>query len=138
MSALKTMKFKKICPNGCSEFPQSVAITNCPECGSKLLYTIADEPPLPDIACAMAKICPDASPACFSVIDLPSDAPKGSHPKDWLTKPSQRWMYCYAYKQLLGLKFNRDLGVYIPEKCPHCGMQLEQYFTAKVKNGKRS
>lgn len=30
-----------------------------------------------------------------------------------LTSPNRRWMYCHAWKQKLGMVFDKDLGVYI-------------------------
>lgn len=65
--------------------------------------------------CEKAKICPSASEACYEALPYESE---------WRTIPARRWIDCYAYKQMLGLEFIKELGIYHLTNCPKCGADL--------------
>lgn len=43
--------------------------------------------------------------------------------------PAKRWGLCYGWKKTLGLEFVKELGVYLPLKCPKCGADLVKEIT---------
>lgn len=72
--------------------------------------------------CEKAYICNGASDACRTAVFA----------ENMICAPEKRWMYCHAFKQRLGLIFDRDLGVYILPKCPCCGADLKKHLVAKL------
>lgn len=55
------------------------------------------------LSCERAGNCDWATDACRTTVLASS----------MVCDPTKRWMYCYAYKQKLGMVFDKDLGVYI-------------------------
>lgn len=53
--------------------------------------------------CEKATDCPDANEKCYRHVFV----------ETMVCDPSKRWMYCYSYKKMLGMVFDKDLGVYI-------------------------
>ena len=51
--------------------------------------------------------------------------------------PGRRWVLCYGWKKTLGLEFVKELGVYLPLKCPRCGADLAKELTEAWKRRKR-
>lgn len=54
-------------------------------------------------ACEKAEKCEWATNACRSMV----------YSKDMVCDPTRRWMYCHAWKQKLGMVFDKELGVYV-------------------------
>jgi len=66
-------------------------------------------------SCEKASICNRAKVACTKAISVAT-----------ICDPKRRWMYCDAWKKKLGMRFDKDLGVYILSECPHCGANLKK------------
>jgi hypothetical protein len=56
-----------------------------------------------DHRCEKIETCDWASPECHQPLFA----------TELICHPRRRWMYCYAWKQKLGMVFDKDLGVYI-------------------------
>lgn len=68
-------------------------------------------------ACEKASVCPDASERCKQPI--PYDP-------NMRCIPARRYLDCFSWKNLLGMEFLKDLGVYHLQFCPFCGRNLEE------------
>lgn len=55
------------------------------------------------VACEKAKSCEWATDNCNKMV----------YAERMVCDPTRRWMYCYAWKQKLGMVFDKELGVYI-------------------------
>lgn len=66
----------------------------------------------PDDCCEQADTCKSVTERCRHTI---TEFIIGALPKraETICAQKRRWMYCDAYKQKLGMVFDKDLGVYI-------------------------
>jgi len=124
-----------VCPQCGWVRPNGYSSKNCGKCGATLIRKIVKEdcPPTEmQIAsnvyaqpCEMHKICPLASKACHESIP---------YTEKMRTIPARRWIDCWAYKtKILGLTFNKELGIYHLERCPVCNFKLTEYLKLKLK-----
>jgi hypothetical protein len=79
------------------------------------------------LPCEKANICPSASKACHEPLPYTSD---------YRAIPGRRWMDCYAWKQMLGLAFIKELGIYHLKQCPCCGQDLIKILENNFENSK--
>jgi hypothetical protein len=120
-----------ICPKCGWVRPENFSSKNCGKCGSTLITKVVKEDCFPAIVtkteteiasavyaqpCEMAKFCPSASDQCKTPLPYTSEM---------RTIPARRWIDCWAYRtQILGLTFNKELGIYHLKECPTCGQDL--------------
>jgi hypothetical protein len=78
--------------------------------------------------CEMHKFCPSTSEACHQPLPYTSGM---------RAIPARRWIDCWAYKtQILGLTFNKELGIYHLKECPTCGQDLIKVLKKNLEKSK--
>ena len=74
------------------------------EVEKKAKQILVNKEPFDSIAsCEKVDTCECASEACHEAVFT----------ETMTCNPMKRWIYCYAWKQKLGMVFDKDLGVYI-------------------------